>query len=492
MLHCNKLNSWRIFMGARDKGIIYYNINELDAFMQEYSNQGWFNGTVLVSHKGNVILKKGYGMVNFELDIPNSSYNRFRIASLSKAFTSQAILMLQDQGLLKVHDKVVDYLTNFPHNEVTIDHLLAHTSGLDDSSFSLEFWQRTQRIFHTAEERLEPQNKPLLFKPGTKVKYSNLGYTMLAAIIEHCSGLEYAEFLKRHIFEPLKMNHTGNDDGRSLIMHLASGYSAYKDQVIRAEFTDISTGVGAFSLYSSVEDLYLWYEKSLKQEPEYYNYGWGKGKQSNRPFFYLIGDVSGFRSYMMNNLDEDICIILLSNLNITPVEFISKQLARLVLGERIEIEQKTMQDEENTEFNNKLEGVYRSAHNNDSDNPANLANYIRDQEILLRLSNATSGYIANGRFFELFEDFNIIPSETFFVIEIQKKYFLFKQIRFSWFLLELSPIHIEKEYAEYVTKYLDSRLQFTIASGCINAVFIDPQGIQTEARKTISQNDKSR
>lgn len=459
---------------------------QLDTYMNEYANRGWLNGTVLVSHQGEILLHKGYGLANVEFGIPNLPDTPFRIGSLSKAFTAQAVLMLQEQGLLKVSDLAVKYLIDFPHKDITIEHLLAHRSGLDDATFSLEFWQKTQRIFHTGQERLKPKDKPLLFAPGARYQYSNLGYNILAAIIESCSGLEYSGFFSRYLFDPQQMNHTGSDDGRRLIPHSASGYSVFQDQVIRAEYADFSLASGAFSLYSSVEDLHSWYRSLLKQQD--YQYAWGRGhvllQDAEKLFYYLIGDVSGYRSYMASYPEDDLCIIVLSNFSVTPVEHISKQLAKVVFGDQWDIRPLLFPFEANIKLMLEPGGIY-CKDRNAIGRWASLTHRPEHEELLGKLGASSSGYIANGRFFELFEEFGIYPSETFFIVPVQNKYVLFKPIRFSWVMLELSLIRVDQNSVEYVTRYYDSKLMLSLDGDDVKAVFTDPQGNKLEAWKRL-------
>lgn len=138
----------------RERTVSKAKSNRLKQFMREYADRGYFNGSVLVCCKGEAIYREGYGMANYEFDIPNAPDTRYRIASLSKAFTAAAIRKLHDEGALHLDCDVQTYMPAFSHRGVTVRHLLSHRSGLDDRSFSLEYWQKTQKMFHTLEETL--------------------------------------------------------------------------------------------------------------------------------------------------------------------------------------------------------------------------------------------------------------------------------------------------------------------------------------------------
>ncbi|MBO9608924.1 MAG: beta-lactamase family protein [Paenibacillaceae bacterium] len=456
----------------------------LERVMEAYSSRGCFCGSVLVGLKGEILLKKGYGLANVEFGFANSAAYAFRIASFSKAFTAQAVLALQEQGRLHITDRLVRHIPAFPHKEITIEHLLAHTSGLDDASFSLASWQIAQRHYHTAEKRLESANKPLLFAPGSRFMYSNLGYMLLAALIERCSGKSYAAFLEEQLFRPLGMDYTGNDDGRKVVRHLAAGYSVYKEDVIRAEFADMSYGQGAFSLYSTVEDLYLWYQRHVK--PSFrgaapYSFGWGKDQATIDgtvfPFYWLAGDVSGYTAYMVNAVDQDACIIVLSNIDITPVAGIAKQLAHLVLGGKLPFLPPQPQ-QMSIEPPFAVRGIYRSARSVDT-------RELEENKLLSRLEEATAGDIANGMFLRDFELLAIDPSETFLVLESRNKPYLFIRVRFRWIMLELIPVAATNKSIVYTTSYYDGRLELSGDGRVVRGNFTYPDGKRLEALTSI-------
>jgi CubicO group peptidase (beta-lactamase class C family) len=115
------------FLFAQDKAA------EIDKLMQFYHDEGAFNGTVLVAESGKVIFKKGYGFANMEWNIPNEPNTKFRLASITKQFTSMLIMQLVEEGKVKLDGKITDYIPEYRKDigeQVTIYHLLTHTSGI--------------------------------------------------------------------------------------------------------------------------------------------------------------------------------------------------------------------------------------------------------------------------------------------------------------------------------------------------------------------------
>jgi CubicO group peptidase (beta-lactamase class C family) len=121
---------------------------EMKTYLQAYLETGYFMGSVLVAHAGEVLLNQGYGMANLEHGVPNTPQTKFRIGSVTKQFTATAILKLQEQGLLDVKDSISVYLPNYPKGErITIHQLLNHTSGIPDFRYMMEISMVFVRFF---------------------------------------------------------------------------------------------------------------------------------------------------------------------------------------------------------------------------------------------------------------------------------------------------------------------------------------------------------
>ncbi len=199
----------------------------MDQQVRAYADQQKFSGCVLVAREGKVVFSKGYGLANAEYGIPNTPATKFRLGSITKQFTATAILMLEQQGKLKVEDAVRKYVDDCPGawQPVTLHHLLTHTSGIPNFT-SFPDYVRTMPLPSPPAETLKRfRDKPLAFEPGTKFSYSNSGYVLLGYIIERVSGRSYEEFLQKQIFGPLGMSDTGYDHPERVMPRRASGTS---------------------------------------------------------------------------------------------------------------------------------------------------------------------------------------------------------------------------------------------------------------------------
>ena len=179
---------------------------EIDAYIEPFVKAAGFSGTLLIAKGGEVLVNKGYGMANYEWDVPNTPKTIFQIASVSKSFTAAAIMILEERGLLSIDDPLAKFIPDYPSGDrITVHHLLTHTSGIPNVN---EFpdYDRKSRFPITLEQIIAMfKNKALEQEPGGGYRYSNSNYNLLAYIIEMVSGESYSDFLRTSIFEPLGM-----------------------------------------------------------------------------------------------------------------------------------------------------------------------------------------------------------------------------------------------------------------------------------------------
>jgi CubicO group peptidase (beta-lactamase class C family) len=338
-------------------------VSRVDRYMNAEVSAGRFSGAVLIARDGRVILSKGYGMASLELNVHNTPQMKFRLGSLSKQFTAMAVMILQERGRLKVQDAVCAYVPECPEawREVTIHQLLTHTSGIPDL-LSFPDFQQTMALPSTVEKTVARfKHKPLDFKPGEKFKYSNSGYVLLGHIIERASGQSYEAFLKANIFEPLKMASSGSDHNDLLITNRASGYTRRGAAVVNAPYIDMSIPTGGGSLYSTVEDLFLW-DQSLYTEKlvskssldamfkpyavadwgDGVAYGWFTGKdKAGHGYMGFLGGINGFATQIMRYTNERVLIVVLSNYSFAPVTDIEMELSSIVFGNKAALAHRT-------------------------------------------------------------------------------------------------------------------------------------------------------
>ena len=173
-----------------------------------------FNGAWLYAEKGEIVSKGVLGFRDPENTLPITEDTIFQLASVSKTFTSAAVMLLVREGTLHLEDEIVKFFPEIPYPGVTIRHLLTHTSGIpdyfDDGDWFIRIWKEEKRVPGNDEILgflRETKAKPY-FAPGEGLHYSNTGYNLLALLVERLSGVPYEEFLQKNIFEPSGMSST--------------------------------------------------------------------------------------------------------------------------------------------------------------------------------------------------------------------------------------------------------------------------------------------
>jgi CubicO group peptidase (beta-lactamase class C family) len=332
-------------------------IQELLTVAQKYRQ---FNGTVLVAENGKVVYKGAYGAANMEWNIPNTADTRFRLGSITKQFTATVIMQLVEQGKIKLDAKLSDYLPDYRKDtgsKVTIHHLLTHTSGIPSYTSQPGFFENVSRNPYKVDEFVKKYaSGDLEFEPGSKYTYNNSGYFLLGAIIEHVTGKPYEQVLKENIFDPLGMKNTGYDHYGTIIPKRAAGYIKTAGGYANAPYLDMSIPYAAGSLYSTVEDLYLWDQalytdkllteqsKTLMYKPflNDYAYGWvvtnASFKQNDQPVPVIThnGGINGFSTNIVRFPKEKNLIVLLDNSNSEYIDRLSESIAKIIYNQPYE------------------------------------------------------------------------------------------------------------------------------------------------------------
>jgi CubicO group peptidase (beta-lactamase class C family) len=322
---------------------------------------------VLVAKDGKILFKKGYGYSNIGHLVPITPETKFRIGSITKQFTAASILRLKEQGKLDLNDPLSKYLPDFPRgNEVTIHHLLTHTSGIHPYTEKPDFIE-TVTVPVKPENLIESIKKdPYDFAPGSRWKYNNSGYFLLGTIVEKVSGQSYADFLKKNFFEPLEMQNTGVHRSADVLDHEAEGYSYEEGKIKKALNWDMSRAGGAGSLYSTVDDLFRWNEAvfqgkvlnaaslkqaftpvSTSQDPkvgenrdEGYGYGWSLSKLRGLQEISHGGGLQGFLSFLLRYPEENFTVVVLANAAAPPPGLdpgnLAHEIAQYYIGNKME------------------------------------------------------------------------------------------------------------------------------------------------------------
>ncbi|WP_179190451.1 serine hydrolase domain-containing protein [Candidatus Enterococcus mansonii] len=323
---------------------------KIHAYLSDYQQQGYLNGSLLIADRTGIILEKSYGSSCFEFNLKNTNNTKYQIGSLTKAFTSMAILILHHNGKLSINDTIDTYFPEYPNGaNITIYQCMTCTSGIPDFTALENFWEVTMRLSWTLDDMIELfKYLPLDFKPGTQFAYSSSGYLLLTKIIELVSGQSYAAFLKEHIFEPLKMTNTGCANEADIIENLAFSYS-YWEKEIQTPQTNLSFPLGAYGLYSTIHDLYRWDQgirhhllipeqlTQLMSTPSQSSYacGWDITTINGQTCRQHFGNISGYVSAIKQFETDELTILFLSNLDVIPVTTITKNIAELWFGEEV-------------------------------------------------------------------------------------------------------------------------------------------------------------
>ncbi|MCB0383240.1 MAG: serine hydrolase [Psychroserpens sp.] len=224
-----------------------------------------FNGSLFVAKNNEVLLDKSYGYSNFEHLTRITNETPFRIASVSKMFTSYAIYILASQSKLGLEDKVVKYIPELQSkfNDIKISHILNHRSGLSRTVDN--YLESAPHLTYSSDEIINAVNKTdLAFHPDESFQYSNVGYSLLGLIIESVTNQSYKEAMNTLIFAPLDLKQTSHEVESQIFKGLASGYNFLEGKTLKSEHENKSHVLAAGSIISSISDLYCFSQEILK------------------------------------------------------------------------------------------------------------------------------------------------------------------------------------------------------------------------------------
>lgn len=340
--------------------------SEIDQYMTADARVHHFMGSVLVARGDHVILAKGYGMADLKDHLPNTADTRFRIGSITKQFTSMAIMQLQAEGKLSTRDPVCKYVPDCPADwrPIRISNLLDHTSGIPNYTDFPGFGKRAKDSVSPTQLVATFKGKPLDFRTGTKFSYSNSNYALLGYIIERLSGESYARFLQQHVFGPLRMAASGYGTRQPDAKIFAKGYTPWVAGKHRpATYWNGSMLYSAGALYSTVGDLYTW-DRALargKLLPEslqkqlfmprvrvdaqmrkttgdpYYGYGWFISRVYGHLKYSHEGGLSGFTSMNSWYPKQHVYIVVLDNTQTGDIFKIDHDLDAIVFGHKYRV-----------------------------------------------------------------------------------------------------------------------------------------------------------
>ncbi len=310
-----------------------------DYYFQDMIGKNEPGAAILVTKDGQVIYKKGFGLANIEEGIPITPETEFRIGSITKQFTAAAILKLVEDEKIDLDDPLSKFIPDYPRGEeVTIHHLLTHTSGIKSYTDKMNFQEDIEltKPISSEEDHIESfKYDTFNFDPGTSWSYNNSGYFLLGYIIGQVSGKSYGDYLHEQYFKPIGMDHTGLHHLDVKLDHEATGYGFEDGKASVAPNWEMTWAGGAGAMYSTVDDLFKWNEalfngkvlndESLKvaftpvvlnngkEAMPKYGYGWMIGELRGWEDISHGGGLPGFITFLTRFPEHNVTVAILTN-----------------------------------------------------------------------------------------------------------------------------------------------------------------------------------
>jgi CubicO group peptidase (beta-lactamase class C family) len=307
----------------------------IDATLAAAYKPDWPGATVIVVKDGRTVLRKAYGMADTAHKVALAPDTPMRLGSITKQFTSTAVLMLVDEGKVKLDDDIAVYLPDYPAHDkkISVEHLLTHTSGIPSYTGKPGYVATMDKDVTVAGMIDTFKNDPLEFDPGTRYKYNNSGYFLLGAIVEKVSGMRYDEFVAQRIFVPLGMTRTAYEGHERAKYARAIGYSGKDGAFAPSAALSMTQPYAAGSIVSTVDDLAKWdaavssgkllrgasWQRAFTPytlaggKATGYGYGWQVGKLRGVPMVGHGGGINGFNTFALRLPSEKLYVAVLSN-----------------------------------------------------------------------------------------------------------------------------------------------------------------------------------
>lgn len=288
--------------------------------------------SVAVVRGGKLVKEAGYGLANLEHNVPAKPETIYQSGSVGKQFTAALVLLLVEDGKVGLDDPIAKHLPTAPEawKDITVRHLLTHTSGLGDPYAKIDF-----RKDYTDEELIQIEGTiPLKFKPREKWAYSNMGYHVLGLLCNKVGGKFYADQLRERVFQPAGMTTARLISEADIVPNRAAGYELVKGEPKNQTWVSPSLNTTADgSLYLTVRDMAAWDlalrgDKLLKQssrdaiwtpvklndgKTHPYGFGWALDPVNGRQCVAHGGAWQGFTTYIARYVEDDLTVIVLAN-----------------------------------------------------------------------------------------------------------------------------------------------------------------------------------
>lgn len=316
-------------------------VQQIDSFIKALHNRGLFNGTLLVARNGGIVYHESMGVADRSTGDSITNEMPYQMASVSKPITAAAIMLLVQQGEIQVEDKITKYFPELMQfNQVTIKHLLTHTSGIPDYIYRLPAAWEKEKInrYMTNEDLVSFYSKKkyrCIYTPGYRYDYSNTNYALLASIVERVTEQKFSDYVKANIFDPLGMcnSHVFTPEQDSTTGNPIKGYR-WTGRSWLEYGEDFRNGIaGDKGVFSTADDMmrfakgfeadYLFCNETCERifKPTYtrgrgeseYGFGWRMREWDSMPVVLHYGFWNSFRTGLIEFPESDVTFVILNN-----------------------------------------------------------------------------------------------------------------------------------------------------------------------------------
>ena len=327
-----------------------------DSIAQAYLQRGHVAAMSIAVVRGrDTIVMKGYGLADIENEVQAAAQTVFRIGSVTKQFTSVAVMQLVQQGKLSLDDEVTKYVPNAPVHgrKILVRHLMNHTSGIPSYTDVGPIFGRVMRQDLAHDSLLAiVRDDSLQFEPGSHFYYNNTGYFLLGMIIEKVTGKKYGDYLRETLFAPNGLTSTVYCSESPLIKRRARGYNDTPAGLVNTDYISMDLPYAAGSLCSTVRDLVVWTRalhsgtlvnnasfttmttpvKLTSGRPMSYGFGLSVDTVGSHRRIHHGGGINGFISELAHYPADSLTIVVLSNTSPAPTNQVADNLARIAFG----------------------------------------------------------------------------------------------------------------------------------------------------------------
>lgn len=328
---------------------------KLHTYLEVINTKKHFHGELLVAKGQRILFHEAIGLASIEHNIAMKTNVAYRIASITKSFTGTLTAIAGQEKKLNFSDRAIQYMPGLSDKfkDITVQQLLTHSSGLPHNEGIKDYWPTKSKLDMTTEQVInEINDTELLFEPGTQTHYSSPGYYLLAVILENIYDEDYQTIVENNILKPLNMNETGTANTLGIIPKMTRGYHLVNgDSLVVAPYRNYSMLKGAGDMISTASDLLKWSnsffantllkeetkavmfnpDKTTHANEKRHGYGWYINTEKPKKY-YRGGGTWGYSSYLVLYPEDEISIIILSNISFLPTESIAADVQKIVYG----------------------------------------------------------------------------------------------------------------------------------------------------------------